>query len=216
MLRCPEGLLWLPPHSLLPNKQPTSCVRAHARTPAPKPHAPWDARRGRAAVRACQRQKDSSRVQGPGNPHARAPAPRSLGAGKPLPLGVEPESPRPHSGERHQNCARRVHGFSILEIWVWDQNCARSRFAWSCDRRGTFTCMHGHWCILIRQRGHDKRAHLSLVGNATSRQASHVSSTLIGSHDILAASVPCCSASRPRGGRRSRRPRPQPRCAGAA
>ncbi len=34
------------------------------------------------------------------------PPARSLGAGKPLPLGVEPESPRPHSGERHQNCAR--------------------------------------------------------------------------------------------------------------
>jgi hypothetical protein len=37
------------------------------------------------------------------------PPARSLGAGKPLPLGVEPESPRPHSGERHQNCARGAH-----------------------------------------------------------------------------------------------------------
>lgn len=116
MLRAPpEGSLWLPTHSTLPNKQPTSRVRAHALTPA-EPPAPRGARRGRAVVRACQRQKDSSRVHGAENPHARAPAPRSLGAGKPLPLGVEPESPRPHSGERHQNCAR---GFRILEFRIW-------------------------------------------------------------------------------------------------
>ena len=63
---------------------------------------------GRAVARACQRHGDGSRVKGSSrphpHPHARELAPRSLGAGKPLPLGVEPESPRPHSGERHQNC----------------------------------------------------------------------------------------------------------------
>lgn len=44
--------------------------------------------------------------QGSSRAHARELPPRSLGAGKPLPLGVEPESPRPHRGDRHQNCAR--------------------------------------------------------------------------------------------------------------
>lgn len=51
----------VPLHSLLPDKQTTARVRAHARTPARRPPAPGGARRGRAVVRACRRQKDSSR-----------------------------------------------------------------------------------------------------------------------------------------------------------
>ena len=67
--------------------------------------------------------------QGASRTHARELPPRSLDAGKPLPLGVEPESPRPHRGDRHQNCAR-----------------SRVRLGLGRNKTG----MHGtHWADLI-------------------------------------------------------------------
>lgn len=65
--------------------------------------------------------------------HARELPPRSLGAGKPLPLGVEPESPRPHRGDRHQNCA-----MSRVKLGLGSKETSMHRAHWTelacCER----------------------------------------------------------------------------------